>query len=315
MARSVFTHHLIEGIRSGAADTDGDGKISVAEISGYLSDRVPKDAIGQLPELSSRKTSGTFIVARNLRVIEERERVRAAEAAAERARERAALRGAAVAKLREHVNFGSIDMDFAGSVQSWLDAHPTEAVDHPRLALLRDFSENRLSAIKFHDRWHAAAAPDQAPAAPPDPAPVQSVWRSGGAEPKRPAEPVGVAAEPEPKVSVEPEPARFASGSTAAGGAKAETAARGPGWAGSFDSRGRGAVGRTETLVAGRAGRGLLLRGRLARGYDRSFRPGDLYVSGCHRGCGRLVAFRARTVVRVRRFLSSRSSSLMPRMW
>jgi hypothetical protein len=134
-----------------------------------LSDKVPKDAIGQLPELSSRKTSGTFIVAHNLRVIEARERQRAAEAAAERARERAVLRGAVVAKLREHVNFGSIDLDFAGSVEAWLEGQPANGAEHPRLALLREFSEGRLSAIRFHARWleAAVAGPGAAPGAAP----------------------------------------------------------------------------------------------------------------------------------------------------
>ena len=218
LGRSVFTHHLIEGIRTGAADTDRNGKISVSEISAYLSDKVPKDAIGQLPELSSRKTSGTFIVAHNLRIVEERERERAAAAAAVRAREREALTGAVVSRLREQVNSGGIDMDFAGSVESWLDAHPADAADHPRLALLRDFTEGRLSAVRFHVRWLAADAPQ---------------GRPSGAAPKATVEPVHTAADAEPTVSVEPptkqtavgpEPARPVSATTAASDGETELA-------------------------------------------------------------------------------------------
>ncbi|MCA9663618.1 MAG: hypothetical protein KC486_35135, partial [Myxococcales bacterium] len=40
----LFTHHLTEAIGTGAADIDGDGQISLAELSDWVSPRVERDA-------------------------------------------------------------------------------------------------------------------------------------------------------------------------------------------------------------------------------------------------------------------------------
>ena len=39
-ARSVFTRFLVEGIRSGNADLDGDGEVALDELYSYVHDRV-----------------------------------------------------------------------------------------------------------------------------------------------------------------------------------------------------------------------------------------------------------------------------------
>jgi hypothetical protein len=121
------------------------------------------------------------------------------------------------------VNFGAIDMDFAGSVESWLDGHPADGADHPRLALLRDFTEGRLSAVRFHGRWLTADGPQERPSGAAPEATVEPVRKAADAEPKVSVEP------PPKKVAVEPEPARPASGKTAAGDGAPETRRAVPG--------------------------------------------------------------------------------------
>ena len=155
--RGVFTHHFIEGIQSGAADMNADGDISVSEIAEYLQRKVPEDAVGQLPQLNAHRVTGTFTVARNPVALAAEAARRAAELAAVRAAERAVLAEGAMAKLKEHVAFGSISLAFAGQVQAWLETHPADGTAHPRLGLLQGFSEGRLSAVDFHERWRDAA--------------------------------------------------------------------------------------------------------------------------------------------------------------
>ncbi len=46
---SVFTRHLIEGLASGAADTDGDGLVSVDELYDYVQERVINETPKQTP--------------------------------------------------------------------------------------------------------------------------------------------------------------------------------------------------------------------------------------------------------------------------
>ncbi len=46
---SVFTRHLIEGLASGAADTDGDGLVSVDELYDYVQERVIHETPKQTP--------------------------------------------------------------------------------------------------------------------------------------------------------------------------------------------------------------------------------------------------------------------------
>lgn len=59
---SFFTHYLIEGLRTGKADADKDGRISVAELYSYVYDKV----IGrQTPSISSTEMEGKIFLARN----------------------------------------------------------------------------------------------------------------------------------------------------------------------------------------------------------------------------------------------------------
>jgi hypothetical protein len=55
---SVYTHHLIEGITSGAADDDDDGKISTDELHGYVKRKVQDESPGMTPQMIVTKDAG-----------------------------------------------------------------------------------------------------------------------------------------------------------------------------------------------------------------------------------------------------------------
>ncbi|MEV4621476.1 caspase family protein [Asanoa sp. NPDC049573] len=62
---SVFTAAFVDGLRTGAADTDNDGFISVDEAYAYAHDRVVATATGQTPQRWSFAAEGRIILARN----------------------------------------------------------------------------------------------------------------------------------------------------------------------------------------------------------------------------------------------------------
>ena len=62
---SVFTHHLIEGLRTGAADKDDDGQISLDELYDYVYQQVLSETPRQTPGKWSYKQQGNLVIARN----------------------------------------------------------------------------------------------------------------------------------------------------------------------------------------------------------------------------------------------------------
>ncbi|CAG0946310.1 hypothetical protein ANRL1_02902 [Anaerolineae bacterium] len=62
---SLFTHYLLEGLRTGQADSDGDGHISVEEMYDYAARRVIEQTAKQKPYMWRFEKEGTFIIARN----------------------------------------------------------------------------------------------------------------------------------------------------------------------------------------------------------------------------------------------------------
>src|SRR4029078_11413791 len=62
---SVFTGALVEGLKSGAADRDNDGKFSLGEVYDYVFDRVRQVAPSQTPSRFESGVQGEFVLARN----------------------------------------------------------------------------------------------------------------------------------------------------------------------------------------------------------------------------------------------------------
>jgi len=63
---SLFTHYVLEGIKSGAADTNGDGQITVDELYDYVYEHVIRQTPRQTPGKWSYKEQGQIVIARVL---------------------------------------------------------------------------------------------------------------------------------------------------------------------------------------------------------------------------------------------------------
>ncbi|MFN8598776.1 MAG: caspase family protein [Anaerolineae bacterium] len=62
---SLFTHYMVEGLRTGAADVDGDGKITLDEMYDYVYEHVVTQTPKQTPGKWSYKQQGDIVIARN----------------------------------------------------------------------------------------------------------------------------------------------------------------------------------------------------------------------------------------------------------
>ena len=62
---SLFTHYMVEGLRTGAADVDGDGKITLDEMYDYVYEQVVMQTPKQTPGKWSYKQQGDIVIARN----------------------------------------------------------------------------------------------------------------------------------------------------------------------------------------------------------------------------------------------------------
>lgn len=62
---SVFTHYLIEGLKTGEADINNDGKVDVDELYDYIYQNVRKEQKKQTPEKWTYKLKGDLYIARN----------------------------------------------------------------------------------------------------------------------------------------------------------------------------------------------------------------------------------------------------------
>lgn len=62
---SVFTHCLVEGLRTGRADLDGDGFITADELYDYVHRHITEAAGHQSPTMSSFDVHGELVIARN----------------------------------------------------------------------------------------------------------------------------------------------------------------------------------------------------------------------------------------------------------
>jgi Tol biopolymer transport system component len=60
---SVFTHHLVDGLQTGQADADGDGKITVDELYDYVYKQVVTQSSKQTPGKWSYREQGEIVIA------------------------------------------------------------------------------------------------------------------------------------------------------------------------------------------------------------------------------------------------------------
>jgi formylglycine-generating enzyme required for sulfatase activity len=71
---SLFTHFLVQGLRTGAADLDSDGKISLNELYEYVYDQVLSSGVTkQTPEMWAQKVQGQILIAHNPHLARRRE--------------------------------------------------------------------------------------------------------------------------------------------------------------------------------------------------------------------------------------------------
>jgi len=63
--RSVFTHYLLQGLKTGEADRDADGLIALDELYDYIYEHVVSDTPKQTPGKWSYKQQGDIVIARN----------------------------------------------------------------------------------------------------------------------------------------------------------------------------------------------------------------------------------------------------------
>lgn len=61
---SIYTNHFIEGLKTGAADQDGDGDISINDLHEYARDRVQQAAPAMKPELHVNKEGFKILLAK-----------------------------------------------------------------------------------------------------------------------------------------------------------------------------------------------------------------------------------------------------------
>ncbi len=64
-AQSVFTRYLVEGLRDGSADLDGDGDITLDELYSYVHDRVVEEMPQQRPKRQDN-VEGRTVIASNI---------------------------------------------------------------------------------------------------------------------------------------------------------------------------------------------------------------------------------------------------------
>ncbi len=152
----VFTKHLIAGLESGAADSDGDGHITMDGLYHYVCDHIRVDA----PQTPKREVGGhgDIVIAKSGKD----------------------PRGDRAAKTRRllygHVADGTLSAKAAELAVKVSEKRPSEMSGPERAVdgVLSDFLDSRIKLGDFADRLHAAgstrAKPDHKPAKQPEPA-------------------------------------------------------------------------------------------------------------------------------------------------
>lgn len=170
----VFTRHVIEGIRSGAADQNGDGLVTFDELYDYVQKRVIADG-HQRPQRWAFQAEGALVIARSGNWDELRKRLRA--------------------KLLELAHAQELPDDVVGEALALLSAKKAEFTREQtlRLSLLEEFAAGKTKLASFSFAWARIAS------APTPIAPQVPEVEAAPAEPARSAKSASNALETWPK--------------------------------------------------------------------------------------------------------------------
>lgn len=158
----VFTGHLVNGIVSGEADTDQDGRITVQDVARYLQRKVPEDAPGQTPHLSSHAVTGSFVVALN-------EAVQVQKQKAEDDARRVCAFSAARDRLLTSYRAGDVTRVLMNSVLDWIEQFPEADVAAEPFVSLEAYGETRIGLAEFVPQWAGWQAAEAEARIKPDP--------------------------------------------------------------------------------------------------------------------------------------------------
>ena len=147
---SLFTRCVVEGLRSGAADVDDDGAVSVDDLYDYVKHRVRERSTHQTPRMSG-EVSGDIVIARSPRTI-----ALPSELAA------------AVRNTLAGVRLGAVD-ELAALVES--GPPPLGALARETLERLAAEDDSRRVSAAAEDVLGRPPAPPPPEPAPPEPAP------------------------------------------------------------------------------------------------------------------------------------------------
>ncbi len=143
---SVFTHHLVDGIKTGQADLDNRGEITVTDVAQYLRRKVAEDASGQTPYLSSNAVSGTFVVALN----EERRRLIEVE---QQEAARQEIYAATRTRLIEALQGGHANEHFMVEISQWWSENPSCSPENLRYSLVAAYGKGEIDLVHFVSSW------------------------------------------------------------------------------------------------------------------------------------------------------------------
>jgi len=146
----VFTRHVIEGIRTGAADQNGDGLVTFDELYDYVQKKVISEG-HQRPQRWSFQAEGSLVIARSGNWDE--------------------LRKALRAKVLELANAQDLPDDVVGQALSLLNLKKSEHSREQKLqlALLEELAAGKTKLASFSFAWARIAT--SAPSVVPEPTP------------------------------------------------------------------------------------------------------------------------------------------------
>lgn len=149
---SIFTHYMVEGITSGAADRGDKGYVTAADLHGFVAAAVRNDASAMHPQIGG-KTDGDILVARNPKAMERKRQLQQEQNREAFETRRAALAVQVRAWLARQYAEDVFDAVFVAEVEDWLEGATAGTQTSRRYALLEQAVEKRIRAVAFHELW------------------------------------------------------------------------------------------------------------------------------------------------------------------